>query len=155
MLDRPIEAIMTPELKAAMASGSVVVEYSDQSTVDAADVSLTVRPAPLAPPPKDPPPPPVVDVELALATERLKVAQERLADLEGRFETLEKDYDDLAGNDDADDVQQAAPTVEKHHYVHKRCWGSWILAVLVACELYTQHHEMVEGWLRSLGFVRA
>lgn len=127
MLDRDTSDFIDDDLRAAVAEGRVIVEFHDNSDKDKNDIKMSVKPAPES---AFPPPAPNPDVEFALAKERLAIAQERFVKLE--------------------EINRSPRVrVIERHFIHRRCWGSWILAALVACELYTQHHDMIAGWFRA------
>lgn len=99
------------------------------------------------------------DVESALTAERLKVALERLDKADNatgayrqRIAALEQEVREADAFED-DDSDPAEPRVIERHtktVVHKRCWGSWVLAVVVAVTLYVEHGDTIRQAVASV-----
>lgn len=45
-----------------------------------------------------------------------------------------------------DKLRPAGSTVERT-IIHRRCWGSWTLALIVAAKLASDNRELVASWL--------
>lgn len=152
LIARNTEEFIDDALRQAMAKGLVIVEFSDTSDEDDNNVQFSVRPAENAAPPSQK----SDNVELALAQRNAEVLEEKL---EEREETLNQNiaglHTQLAQVQErnkflTNQLADKAQIVVEKRVIHQRCWGSWILAVLVAVELYSHHNDVIVNWLAWL-----